>query len=92
MAEDHQEASTPHRRGPTTGLLILLFGVAQVVIIFGLLVFDNPLGAWARRQAETWPGRIILAAIGWGVLSASMVVVLTIVERRSARSKRDGAG
>jgi len=90
MAEDHQPDSTPNR-GPTTGLLVLLFGVAQVAILFGLLVVDNPLGSWARRQADTWPGRILLAAIGWGVISASMIVLLTIAERRSVRGKRESA-
>lgn len=77
----------PLRRGPTTGLLILAFGAAEVAIIFSLLVIETPVSRFARQAAETWPGRFVLASIGLSVIIVTMIVLLTIVERRQARSK-----
>lgn len=74
-------------QGPSTGLLILAFGVAEVAIIFALVGLETPVSHFARQAAESWPGRIMLASIGLAVIVITMIILLTIVERRQARNK-----
>jgi hypothetical protein len=71
-----------------TSLIILLaLGGAEVAIIYAALVFDTPLRLFANRAADSWPGRVMLASLGWGIISVGMIVLLTIVERRNARAR-----
>ena len=81
------ESEEPSSGGPTTGLLILGVGAAEVAIIFALIALDSPVSGFARKAAETWPGRFILASIGMAVIVVMMIILLTIVERRQARNK-----
>ena len=73
--------------GPTTLICILAFGAAEVLILYLLLVLETPFSALARRAASTWPGRAMLALIGWVLISAFMIVLLTFLEKRRARSE-----
>lgn len=76
-------------RGLTTGVLLLMLGAFEVAIIYVLLAVETPISNWARREAETWPGRLLLAVIGLAVISTTMIVVLTFAERRRARRGAD---
>jgi hypothetical protein len=67
-----------------------MLGVFEVAIIYVLLVLETPISNWARREAETWPGRLLLAVIGLAVICMTMIVVLTLAERRRVRGGDDG--
>lgn len=86
---DGQSTRQPTRGGLTSGVLILLLGAFEVAIIYGLLALDGPIAQWARGAAESWAGRFLLAAIGLAIIIVTMIVLLTILERRQAgRSTR----
>jgi hypothetical protein len=86
------DSKQPLSGGPTTGLLILAFGAAEVAIIVALLALETPVSHFARQAAETWPGRFMLASIGLAVIVVTMIILLTIVERRQARNTSPADG
>lgn len=77
--------------GLNVGQLVLLFGAGEVLVIFLLLVVESPLGPWANRAAETWGGRLELAAVAWLIISVVMIVVLAARSRARARTRRRGS-
>ena len=69
-------------KGLTTGFFIVVLGAVEVGVVYALLAFDTPVALWAWRATETWPGRLMLAAIGLAVIVVSMIMILTLAERR----------
>lgn len=88
-APSHRDEPPPaagQDRGPPALVYILALGGLEVLIIYLLLVVESPVSAFARRAAETWPGRAALAVIGWLVITVFMVVLLTFLEKRRGRT------
>ena len=79
----------PKHAGVSTGQLILLFGVVQVLLIYLLLVGESRVGILANRAAATWTGRLVLAGIGLSVITVGMITILSVAERRARRRSRD---
>ena len=72
-------------RGVTTGQILLLFGVGELVIVYLLLALKTPLQAWANRATESWGGRLALAGLGWLIISVFMIGILSLAERRAKK-------
>ncbi len=85
MSTERVTTPDPAPRGVTTGQVLLLFGVGEIVVIYVLLALETPLQSWANRLAETWGGRVALAAAGWLIISVVMIGVLSYAERRAKR-------
>jgi len=81
-SDDQASQNANASKGPTTGFFILVLGAVEVAVVYALLSVDSPIAVWAWRATETWPGRLILAAIGLAVICVSMITILTLAERR----------
>lgn len=69
------------------GLCLLLFAVLAVCVAAGIaLPFDLPLLHWVEEQHTPWRDRCFLffaaAGYGWGVVPASVLLVLWLAWRR----------
>lgn len=86
------EPSAPLSEPPrdwSTPVVIFVLGLAEVLIVYLLLVLDTPVAPFVRRAAETAVGRVVIALIGFVVISFGMIIFLTLLERR--RKGRDRA-